>query len=177
MHFEHSLTIAVPAHIAFATMRDELNKIAVDLPNIVNMEILERKDAGGKTYITSKWQGKFILPDIIGQIIKVPDMAWVDRAEWFNKKYICNWSYEPFIFKDYIKVYGTDVYAADGEYTTITVKGDAYVNFLHYPLIPTLLKKKINEQVTNVLLSHMEPNFITLYKGLEKYVKAKNSKG
>ncbi len=174
MHFEHSLKIAIPAHITYETMRDELDKFVVYLPNIVSTTILERKDSGNKTYMTSKWQGRYILPDIIGEMIKVSDIAWLDRAEWFNDKHACNWNFEPFIFKDYIKINGLSLYSKDGKCTKITIKGDIEVNFLHFPLIPTLLKDKMNKQVSNILISLVKPNFITLYNGLEKYVKAKN---
>ncbi len=38
------------------------------------------------------------------------------------------------------------------------------------PVASTALKNKINEQISNILYSLVEPNFITVYKGLEKYV-------
>lgn len=176
MHFEYSMKLALLAQVAYETMRDHIDKIVVYLPNIVGMKILERRDTGNSTYIVSHWQGKHVLPDIIGQIIKVPDMAWIDRAEWQNDKQICSWSYEPFVFKDYIKMRGTDTFTQEGNETLIAIQGDIDVNFLHYPLIPTVLKTKINEQISNILYSLVEPNFVTIYKGLEKYVHA-NSGG
>ena len=175
MHFEYSIKLALLAQIAYETMRDHIDKIVVYVPNIVGMKILERKDTGNSTYITSHWQGKHVLPDIVGQIIKVPDMAWIDRAQWQNDKRICNWSYEPFVFKDYIRMRGTDTFTQEGNETIVTIEGDIEVNFLHYPLVPTVLKKKINDQISEILYSLVEPNFITIYKGLEKYIQANSS--
>lgn len=177
MHFEHSLQIAVPAQVAYETMRDSLDKLIVYLPNIASITILERNESGNKVSITSRWQGKHILPDIIGQIIKIPDMAWLDRAEWLNDKYVYNWSYEPFVFKEYIEMYGTDTYSADDDYTTIIVRGNVIANFLNYPLLPPALRDTINDEISKVLCSRIEPNFIALYTGLEQYVQAhtKNS--
>ncbi len=170
MHFEYSVSIAVPVKAAYETIRDHIDKIAVYMPNIVGMKILERKEAGTSTFITSHWQGKHVLPDIIGQIIKVSDMAWIDRAEWQNETRICNWNYEPFIFRDYIRMGGTDTFMAEGDHTLVKIEGDIDVNFLHYPLIPTVLKNKINEQISHILYSLVEPNFLMIYKGLEKYI-------
>lgn len=170
MQFEHSLKIAVPMRTAYETMRDSLDKLAVYLPNIVSITLIERSERSGKTYITSRWQGKHILPDIIGQVIKVADMAWLDRAEWRNDQYVCNWVYEPFVFKEYIDMHGTDTYSADGEQTTVTMRGEVTANFLNYPLLPEVLRGKLNEEISKILCSRIEPNFVTLYTGLEKYI-------
>ncbi len=170
MHFEYTIRIAVLSTLAYETMRDKIDKIAVYLPNIVSVKILERKESGNSVFVTSHWQGKHVLPDIIGQIIKVSDMSWIDRAEWQNDKQTCAWSYEPFIFKDYIRMSGTDTFIAESDATAVKLEGEIDVNFLHYPLIPTVLKKKINEQISNILSSLVEPNFLMIYKGLEKYI-------
>ncbi len=162
-------------HVAYETVRDDLDKLVVYMPNIVNMIILERKNKGDITYITSKWQGKHILPDIIGQVIKVPDMAWLDIAEWYNDTYVCNWTYEPFVFKEYIKVSGKDIYSTDGEYTVITAQGEITVNFLNYPLVPAALISKINDEISKILFSLVEQNTNTLYRSLEKYVRENKS--
>lgn len=161
----------MPVTVVYEAARDNLEKLAAWLPNIVTITVQERKDVGATTYITSKWQGKSILPDIIGSIIKGPDMGWIDRSEWVNDKHIHNWKCEPFIFKDYISVNGTDIFSEDVEHTKITTHGTINVNFMNYPLIPTLLKQKINEQISHVISSLIEPNFIAAITAIEKHIR------
>lgn len=171
MLYEYSVKISLPVPVVYETMRDCFDKFTTYLPNIVHIKILERKDRGRKTTITSKGQGRYILPEIIGLMIKAPDMAWITTSEWLNDEYTCSWEYQPFIFRDYIKVTGTDTFTADGKGTRVTTKGNIYVNFMHYPLIPSLLKQKINGQISDIVMNLVKPNFFAVYDALEKYVK------
>ena len=44
------------------------------------------------------------------------------------------------------------------------------------PVASTALKNKINEQISNILYSLVESNFVTIYKGFEKYVYANSGR-
>ncbi len=168
-HFDFTLMIDVPIDIAYTTARDDIHKLTVYLPNIVHIKPVERKTEGDRTYIVNKFQGRSILPDSIGEIIKVPDVAWLDKGEWLDTEYTCNWRYEPFVFTEYLKVSGTSRMSPDGTRTSLRVTGDIYVNFLNYPLIPARLKDKINVEITKALKARIHSNFAALIKGIAAY--------
>ena len=168
-HFYYSFKTVVPVDIAYTTARDGIYSLAAFLPNIVSIEPVERKTVGDRTYIVNKIQGRSIIPDIIDEIIKVSDLAWLDNNEWLDKEYACNWFYEPFVFKEYIRVNGRTDMSTDGTLTTMRVTGDIHVNFLNYPLVPAGLKDKINDDITKVLRTLIGSNYTALIKGIEQY--------
>ena len=168
-HFDYSFKTAVPVDIVYKTVRDDVYKLAAYLPNIVSIKPVERKTVGDKTYIINSYQGKHIFPDFIGNVVKLPDMSWLDRDEWLDNERVCNWRYEPFIFKEYIQITGMDRFTADGTYTTLRVSGEIHVNFLNYPLIPVKLKDKINDEITGIINRHIFSNFSALIKAIEQY--------
>jgi hypothetical protein len=175
MHFEYSLKTEIPIDIVYQTLRDDLYNLAQYMPDVNKIELLERKETEDKVYTLNKWYGKNILPFAIDQFIKLGSIiAWLDRGEWSKNEYLCNWSYEPYIFKSHINVQGKDIYSTDGKYTTITFTGDIYINFEQYPfviVVPTIMRKKLVDEFFNIFLSLIKSNFIALIKGLEEYVK------
>lgn len=178
MHFEYSLKTKLPIDIVYQTLRDNLCDLTPYLPNVKKIELLERKETEDRVYILNKWYGGDILPHSISQFIKLGEIAWLDRGEWSKNEYVCNWSYEPYIFQNQINAHGRNIYSTDGEYTTIKFTGDIYINLEQYPfviVVPTIIRGKIIDEFLNVVLSLIKPNFISLIKGLEEYIKGKQS--
>lgn len=179
MHFEYSLKTEVPIEIVYQTLRDNLYKLAPYLPDIAKIELLDRKETEDKVYTLNKWQGKNILPAVISQFIRLDGIAWLDKGQWSKSEYVCEWSYEPYIFQNNINARGKDIYSTDGKYTTIKLIGDINVNLEQYPfmiVVPTVMREKIVDEFLNVVLALIKPNFIGLIKGLEEYVKEKKVK-
>ncbi len=179
MHFEYSLKTEIPLNIVYQTFRDNLYKLAPYLPDISNIELLERKETEDRVFTVNKWSGKNILPAALSQFIKLEGIAWLDKGEWSKSEYVCNWSYEPYVFQGQINAHGQDIYSTDGEYTTIRFVGDIYINLEQYPfviVVPTIMRKKLVDEFLNVILSRIQSNFIALVKGLEAYIQENNIK-
>lgn len=173
MHFEYALKTKLPIGTVYRVLRDELYKLAKYLPNVENIELLERKEDKDKIYTVNKWYAKNILPSSITQFIKFDIVAWLDYGEWNKIEYICDWSYKPYIFQDYISAKGKTLYSTDGAFTVIRFMGDVYINLDKYPFIivvPQIMRKKISDEFLNFLSSMIETNFYALVKGLEEYI-------
>ncbi len=175
MHFENSMKIALPTELVYKTLRDDIYKLVIYIPNVEKIELLDRKETDDKVYLTNKWYGKEVLPSFISQFIKTDDIAWMERAEWLNNENKSIWDYEPFIFKEYINAHGENTYSPDGEYTVITFNGDVSINFKDYPFIPMTFRDIINHELSQYLLMLIKSNFVSLVKGLEEYINPKNA--
>ena len=171
MNFEHSVETALPIDTVFNTLRDDLGKLVEYLPNVKEIQQLERHDSKGSVKLINKWYGKYQIPLIVRKVLNISEIAWLDRAEWLNNKYVCNWSIEPMILKDYVDAHGTNVYTSDGEQTIVKITGDISIDISNYSVVPHILKNKVNNEVSRILLALIKPNFTKLVRGLEKYTK------
>lgn len=175
MHFEYAFDTVLPIDVVYQTLRDDLIDLARYLPNVKYIELLDREETAGGIKITNKWHGKYLDQSLVGRVTHVEEIAWIDKAEWIDDARVCNWSYEPFILKDYIKVHGKNTFSSDGGHTTITITGDLAIDLAQYPLVHSELKSSINEELTKDFLELIRTNFATLIKGLEEYVKKRKN--
>ena len=178
MYFEHVVKTPLPLDTVYKTMRDELCNLVVYLPNVSKIETIERKTSGDIVSVSYAWYGKNVLSDTLSQLTKLGDIMWIDRSEWVNSKYICNWNYEPFIFKEFIHAYGTNFYTTSEKDTVIRITGNLAANFEHYPLssiVPGILRKKMTDEFLQKALSLIQPNFVSVLRGLERYIVEKGS--
>ncbi len=173
MRFNYSFEIALQKDTVYRMLRDDLANLARYLPNVQHVEVLERKQAGTHTSIVNQWKGKYMERTVIGRIAHLKELSWLNREEWFDETSECRWSYEFFVFKDYLSIEGKQLFSSDGKHTTVTIMGDLTVDLIKFPLIPPELKKTINEAVSRDVLEIMKTNFITLKKGLEEYARKK----
>ncbi len=176
MRFNYSFEIALQKDTVYRMLRDDLANLARYLPNVQRVEVLERKQSGSHTSIVNKWKGKYMERTVIGRIAHMKELSWLNREEWFDDTSECRWSYEFFVFKDYLGIEGKQVFSSDGKHTTVTIMGDLTVDLIKFPLIPPELKKTINEAVSRDVLEIIKTNFITLKKGLEEYARKKEWK-
>ncbi len=173
MNFEYLLKTALPLDIVYKTLRDKFCNLIVYLPNVDKIEELERKELEDRVYVSYKWYGRNVLPLVVEQFVNLGEIAWLDKAEWINSEYICNWSYEPFIFKKHVNAHGTNFYTTDGKDTLIRLTGSLDVHLGHYPLpsvVPSIIKKVITDEFSKVAIALIKPNFVAVIQGLEKYI-------
>lgn len=171
MDFEYTLKTDIPIDVVFNALRDDLSKLVEYLPNVKKIEMVERKKTKDRVLLLNKWYGKYQLPVIVNKLLNINEIAWLDKAEWISGEYACIWDFEPLIFKDYVSAHGKNFYTKDGKHTVIKVTGVLDVDFGKHPLVPFLLKNRINQEVSKISLGLIKPNFVNLLKGLEKYLK------
>ncbi|MCL4557097.1 MAG: hypothetical protein M1491_00410 [Deltaproteobacteria bacterium] len=177
MYFEHSIKTEVPVKVVYETLRDDLAELVDYIPNVSRIEVLERKKTKESINVLNKWYGKYQIPAIVEKVIKIHEIAWFDRAQWMNDDYACVWSIEPLILKEYVDVHGRNTYSSDGKYSTVKITGDINIDLGNYPLVPSILRKRVNNEISRITLALIKPNFTKLIKGLEQYIKAGKSKG
>ena len=176
MHFEHSLKTQLPIDLVYKTLRDELPNLTKYMPNIDRVELIERRESENDVYTIYKWYAKNILQSFLAQFIKLNDIAWLDKGRWSKNGYVCDWTYEPFILQGHVNAKGQTICANDGMFTSITYKGDVYVNLDQYPfivIVPGMIREKLVEEFLSLVASLIELNFVALIKGLEQYINSK----
>ncbi len=177
MYFEHSIKTEVPVKVVYETLRDNLDDLVDYIPNISKIEVLERKKNKEGISILNKWYAKYQIPALVEKLIKIHEIAWLDRAQWASDSYTCEWSIEPLVFQQYADVHGKNTYTTDGKYSTVKITGDITIDVSKHPLVPSLLKNRVNNEISRITLALIKPNFTKLIKGLEEYLKTEKRKG
>ncbi len=177
MLFDYSLQTKLPINLVYQTLRDNLYRLAPYLPDVKKITLLDRKETNNDIVTVNKWEANNILPASLSEFIKLDNIAWTDRGSWSKSRYVCTWSYEPFIFQEHINARGQDIYTTDGTNTTIRLTGEMFMNFDLYPfviVVPSIMREKIVNQFMKLTLSLLQSNFTALIKGLEQYVRENN---
>ncbi len=172
MQFDYALKTKLPIDLVYKTLRDDLYKLVRYMPDVRSISLIDRTETEDKIITLNKWEGRNILPATLSEFIKLENIAWIDRGEWSKTGYLCTWNYDPFIFQERINARGQDIFTTDGTQTTITFTGEIYLNFDQYPfvvVVPAMIRKKIVDEFTNIILSLIQSNFKALIKGLEQY--------
>lgn len=167
MHFEFSFKTDLPVDFVYHTIRDDLPRIVDYCRNIEKIEVLERHETRDAVFLVNKWHGRDMISTILKTFMGGDKIAWIGRAEWLKREYVCDWSFEPFVFKNNLTINGRDSYTSDGMGTKIVLAGEVETHFNSYVLLPSLFGREI----AAVALAAMKPNFADIVTGLEKYVR------
>lgn len=174
MNFEVIDKVPYPLDDVFTTMRDKLVDLVPFLPDVKNIELVERKDLeNGNVKIVNNWYAEDNIPKALKSLIKAEQLGWVDYAEWDTEKKKVYWNLEMMFFKEYVTVKGENTFTGDDKTTTITLSGDLSLDLAKHPMVPKLLAKSITKQVEKVVLALVKPNLVKVNRGIEKHLSSK----
>jgi len=109
----------------WAVMRDHLPEVAPGVADIEEVRELERSSSGGAVHIVNRWQVRATMPQAIRAMLKLNELAWIDRNTWDEAAYVCTWSIEPCFLTEYIICAGTTSFAPamGGQGSRVTFEG------------------------------------------------------
>jgi hypothetical protein len=165
MNFEVEDIINAPMKLAFETYRDNLPEIAKTIPNIKKVEVVSREKKKDRIAFVNKWFGK-------GE-----ELAWLDKAEWFESEWKCTWEMEPLFFKDYVVAKGVNYYHPEGkDKTKIVLTGELSIDVSKHPAVPRLFARVINPQMEKFFMMMIKPNLIQGNRALERFISGMKKK-
>ncbi len=179
MKIESDARIAFPREIAFRGYRDELHKLVPYLPNVKSIEVKESEDAPGgvatRTRKLNLWRAKAEVPAAAQRIIKPDMLAWDDHALWDEADWSCEWRVAPHFFGDRIKCSGKNRYLVDGQHTILQIRGELTVEAQGLPGVPRLVAGPVASAIERFVVALLTPNLVAVSKGLEAYLRTKQS--
>ena len=177
MKIEADATLSFPRELVFATYRDNLVDLVPHLPNIRAIEVLEKEEnKGGESGVTrllNLWRAEGDIPKVAQTIIKPEMVAWDDHAVWNENDWTCEWKVVPKFFTNNVRCQGKNQFIADGERTTLQIRGELEINAKGIPGVPRLLAGKIAPVIEKFIVALLTPNLVTVSQGLEKYLQDK----
>jgi len=110
----------------WATMRDDLPKLAEMMDDIESITEKERTESQTTYHVVNIWKSAIKLPQSIMSVLGSDLFVWTDRAEWNNETHVCRWTIELAHFRDSVECHGTTIFesAMGGKGTKISFSGD-----------------------------------------------------
>jgi hypothetical protein len=154
----------------FDAYRDRLPELVPFLAEIEKIEVLDRKEEGGKTYITNRWHAKSSTVPAVARPF-MPDKAlyWIDHAIWDPKARTCEWRYEISVLPGAVQCGGVNYFhekAGGGSRFEITGKLELDLAKLHVPFFLRGAGPKIEQW----LVGRIRPNLEAVGGAVEKWL-------
>jgi len=114
-----------PPDELWAIMRDRLPEVAPGIADIEEVRELERNSGDGAVNVVNRWQVKAAMPQAIRTMLKLDELAWIDRNTWDEAARVCTWSIEPCFLTEHIACAGTTSFAPamGGQGSRVTFEG------------------------------------------------------
>ena len=160
-----------PRKTVYEAYRDELPDVAEYIPNIDQIEVLEREDTDGGATLHNLWHAKASIPSVAKAFIKPDMLKWEDYATWRNKKYECAWTLETHVFPDSVTCEGVTRFEADGrKRTRVILEGNLKISLSRVPGVPRILARSIAPQIEKFVVALIKPNLTRVSTALGEYL-------
>ena len=124
--FSSFTMIRHPLEQVWATMRDRLPEIAMQMEDLESIVVVERSvESDGRLRLVNRWNAKQQVPALLENALGGKTIHWIDRAVWDDGLRKCTWSIEPSVLAGHIECGGTTRYepAMAGRGTRVTFEG------------------------------------------------------
>ena len=169
-------TVRHPAEKVIDLMRDRLPEILPFLPNIDELDELEREDLDdGRVRARYFWQGNNkAAPKAIRPLVSKAAMAWTDEVFWAVDGSSVKWTITPARFAKLYECSGINFFEpAPGDpegSSVIRMTGEISVYAERMPGLPKFLARKIGPLVERFVVKRVTPNLAAVVDGLREYL-------
>src|SRR3989339_2257317 len=169
MKIQGSEKLHHPAPLVFSTLRDKMDALVKLIPNIEQVEVLERRDEPPRVHLHNRWQGSGSdIPGALRPFIKKELTGWNDRAVWDESTLTCTWEIESIIGRNVFSCHGATQIVPNGENeSTFTIDGELNVNPDKVPGVPGFLARKLQGPLENFIATLIRPNLTSTATAVE----------
>ena len=170
MLLEASEIINRPLIEVFPLVRDNLKELVPYMANVSRIDMINKEEADGKTFITNHWYAIAEMPGLLQKFINPDILSWKDIAVWDNQNFKVDYTLESFLANDLFDAKGTNSFTAINEnQTKLTLHCEVKIYADKVPGVPKLLAKKVTPLAEGLIKKILTPNLTALGKGLNQY--------
>ena len=165
-------TIPFPPASVFATLRDNLEALAVQMENVEAVEVRERAESPSGLRQVARWEAaKQSVPAAFRPFVSRQMISWFDHAEWDEAALHCSWRIEPVKFSKSFECSGaTNLSEADGGHCRIAFEADAQIHLERIAGIPKFIARRFQGPVERFIVKQLRPNFDAIIGALRAYL-------
>jgi hypothetical protein len=170
MLINSNVYLPFPRPLVYATYRDKLLELAMQMPNVKSVTLKSRQAQNGTVQQVYEWRGKSDIPAMLKAFISEDLLTWTDFATWKAAAFTTDWQIRPHAFSEAILWTGEDQYLAEGTGTRILSKGELSINPKRLKGVPDFLSGQVSRVAEELLAKQMEPNFVEMSRCVQKYL-------
>lgn len=169
MRIHSENVIPFPRELVYRTYRDELSRIADEMPDIRKIEVLARAEAeDGTVRIHNRWFAQTALPPMADRVVKDEWKQWDDHAVWQDHAFAVDWRLEIPTFGDQVQCRGRNTFEEVAGGTKVTIGGDLQIAIKKIPGVPSLLLRRALPEVEKFIVKLISPNLQKVNAGLQR---------
>jgi hypothetical protein len=159
--FSALVVLRIPPETLFIAMRDRLGEIAPALADIDSIIEVERAHTADGLRVVNRWHARQHVPALLQPRLGSSDIAWIDRAMWFENSLTAQWSIEPSIGHGAIACTGTTCFepAMAGRGSRALFKGELTIAPKFLASIVGPFEKPVRTLVESIATTLIPANF------------------
>ncbi|MBE2248710.1 MAG: hypothetical protein IAE78_04105 [Myxococcus sp.] len=172
MRLEISVDIPFPREQVFKAYRDELPNLVPYLENVRAITVTSRTEDGPLVKYVNRWKGGGEIPSVVRKVVSEDLMEWDDLATWNEQDFTCQWQTVVPAFKEALDARGTNTFTALSDTSMrFSIRGELKVDASKVRGVPRLLAGTIGPAIESFLVGRIQPNFLTVARGVERWLR------
>ena len=172
MRLDVSVDIPFSREQVFKAYRDDLPKLVPYLENVRAITVVSRTEEGPLVKLVNRWKGGGEIPSVVRKVVSEDLMEWDDLATWNANEFTCQWKTIVPAFKEALDAQGTNTFTVVSDTSMrFTIRGELKVDAAKVRGVPRLLAGTIGPAVESFLVGRIQPNFLTVAKGVERWLR------
>lgn len=171
--FSATAQVSHPAPLVFETIRDHTPQLIYLMPNVEQVEVLERREQPPVVHLHCRWHGsKSDLPWIVRPFVSKESLVWQDWADWDADQLLCTWQNRArALGRECVLSTGTTRIERDGDATArFAIDGELTVDPENIPGLPTSLARKFQRAFEGLIVRALTPNLTSIARAVQRYL-------
>ena len=174
MRIEADAIIPFSRETVFRAYRDEILGFVDYLPNVHQIEVLEREEDGANVRLVNRWHAGGEIPAPISKMIGSSALSWRDVAQWDQAEWTCGWQIETSVFAEAVSCRGTNRFVdLGGDRTRLDIQGQIDIDLKAVKGIPKFLAGAVGPKVEQFLVRQITTNLTSVSDALTRYLQTR----
>jgi hypothetical protein len=171
MEFRIAELVRHPLEKVYRTNRDHLADLVPYMPNVDDVEVLERNETPTGVRLVNRWKVSGAVPRVVRPFFGEKMLTYLDRAEWHNEASRVDWRFEIGMFPDAVDCHGSNHFTAgkEGETTELVLQGSLAIDLGKVRGVPRLLHG-LASTVESFVIGQVRPNLVAVAVAVGKFL-------
>lgn len=174
MDFKVSEIINHPLEQVFAVYRDEMASLVPYMPNVDDIEVVDRQEMDGEVKLINRWKVSGSIPRAVRPFFSDDMLSYLDHAHWLEAERTVSWFFELNALGDAVDCRGINYFKPGSKEgtTELILTGALKVDLAKVRGVPRLLRR-LAPTVESFVLERVKPNLSGVADAVERYLNEK----
>lgn len=164
-----------PRSLVYTTYRDKLIDLVPYMPNVRQIQLTSTREEEGLLYLVHQWRGGGKIPPAARAFLSEDLLSWTNDSIWNNSEFTTQWQIKTHAFTEAVHCAGKNRFIEDSNGTKIESRGKLIIDPNGLSGVPKFFAGSVASTIENLLSQQIEPNFLQMSEGVQKYLQQSNS--